>query len=121
MTHMTRIETDFTPSAPGQVLREKLLEGLGLTQAEVARAIGVSRPRFNMMLKDRCQISADIALRIEKVFGIPPQFWFRVRAEFELYEGRQRLSNELDSLPQISLRDQRQSSAWLVSEWQLAA
>ena len=121
MTHMTRIETDFTPSAPGQVLREKLLEGLGLTQAQVARAIGVSRPRFNMMLKDRCQISADIALRIEKVFGIPPQFWFRIRAEFELHEARQQVSNQLESLPQMSLCDQGPSTAWLVSEWQLAA
>jgi antitoxin HigA-1 len=121
VTHMMRIENDFIPPAPGQVLREKLLEGLGLTQAQLARAIAVSRPRLNMMLKDRCQISADIALRIEKVFGIPPQFWFRVRAEFDLYEGRQRLSHELESLPQISLRDPTQAGGWLVSEWQLAA
>lgn len=74
-----------------------------------------------MMLKDRCQITADIALRIEKVFGIPPQFWFRIRAEFELFEGRQRLSRELQKLPQISPSDQAETSAWLVSEWQLAA
>ena len=121
MTQMTRIENDTTPPAPGQVLREKLLDGLGLKQADLARAIGVSRPRLNMMLKDRCRISAAVALRIEKVFGISPQFWFRLRAEFDLFEERQRLSYELDRLPQISMRNEVQSSAWEVSDWQQAA
>ena len=92
------------PSPPGQVLKEKLVEGMHLTQAQLARAIGVSRPRINMIVRGRLPISPEIALRIERVFGISPQYWLRIRAEFELCEERQRIARELESLPQLGIR-----------------
>jgi addiction module HigA family antidote len=98
-----RRDSDF-PSPPGQVLKEKLVEGMHLTQAQLSRAIGVSAPRLNMILKGRSPISPEIALRIERVFGISPKFWLRIRAEFELCEERQRIARELESLPQHDIR-----------------
>ena len=92
------------PSPPGQVLKEKLVEGMHLTQAQLSRAIGVSAPRLNMILNGRSPISPEIALRIERVFGISPQYWLRIRAEFELCEERQRIARELESLPQHGIR-----------------
>ncbi len=100
------------PPTPGQVLKQKLLDDMQLTQVELARALGISRPRLNMIIKGRCQISAEIALRIERVFGMSPQYWLRVRADFELFEERQRMANELDRLVAHGSRDEDQSSAW---------
>jgi plasmid maintenance system antidote protein VapI len=57
-----------------------------------------------MILKGRSPISPEIALRIERVFGISPQYWLRIRAEFELCEERQRIARELESLPQHDIR-----------------
>jgi len=87
-----------TPPAPGEILKQKLVDETGLKQARVARAIGISRARLNMILHGRRPISPDIALRIEKVFGISSAFCLTLRAESELFLERQRMSSELDSL-----------------------
>lgn len=121
MTQMFRFDGLPVPLSPGQVLKEKLLDGMQLSQAQLARAIGISCPRLNMILKGRCQISAEIALRIERVFDISPQYWLRIRNEFELFGERQRMSDELDRLRKLSDRHERQASAWRVHEWQAAA
>jgi|SRR4051794_30101676 addiction module HigA family antidote len=121
MTQMLRFDT-LAPPSPGQVLKEKLLDGTKLSQAELARAIGLSRPRLNMILSGRCQITAAVALRIEKVFGFSPQYWLRLRYEFELFEERQRISHELESLPRLSSNPiTTADSAWQISTWQAAA
>ena len=99
------------PSPPGQVLKEKLVEGMHLTQAQLSRAIGVSAPRLSMIVRGRLPISPEIALRIERVFGISPQFWLRIRADFELCEERQRIARELESLPQHRSRLEPPASA----------
>jgi addiction module HigA family antidote len=118
---MFRFDGVSAPSAPGEVLREKLLEGMQLSQAQLARAIGISTPRLNMILKGRCQISPEIALRIERVFDISPQYWLRIRNEYELFEERQRMARVLDALPQLHERQVREASAWRTRDWQAAA
>jgi addiction module HigA family antidote len=121
MTQMFRFDTASNPPAPGEVLKDKLLDGADLTQAQLARAIGISCPRLNMIIKGRCPITPEIALRIERVFDIAPQFWLRIRTEFELFEERERMAGELQRLPQLSGRQQRETSAWRTREWQAAA
>ena len=121
MKQLFHFDPISVPPSPWQVLREKLLDGMELTQAELARALGISCPRLNMILKGRCQISAEIALRIEKVFDISPQYWLRIRMDFELHEERQRMSRALDKLPRLAGGLERPDSAWGVSSWQQAA
>ena len=121
MTQMFRFNSASTPPSPGEVLRAKLLEGMDLTQAQLARALGISTPRLNMIFKGRCQLSAEIALRIEKVFDISPQYWLRIRNEHELFEERQRMADEIETLTEFTMRKDRETSAWLVREWQAAA
>ena len=121
MTQMFLFDNVGSPLSPGQLLKRKLLDEMQLTQAELARALGISKPRLNMMLKGRCLLSAEIALRIERVFGISPQFWLRARADYELFEERKRMIEELESLPQLSGRAEIASSAWQVGDWQVAS
>ena len=121
MTQMFRFDTFSPPPSPGEVLKAKLLEGMNLTQAQLARALGISKPRLNMIFKGRCQVGAEIALRIEKAFDISPQYWLRIRNEHELFEERRRMSAELETLPEFNARHDRETSAWRVKEWQAAA
>ena len=121
MSQMFRFDATSVPTAPGQVFREKLLDGMGLTQAQLARAIGISCPRLNMILKGRCQISAEIALRVERVFDISPQYWLRISSEFELFEERERMSRELDRLAPLCAVQQREESVWHHPHLQAAA
>lgn len=102
------------PPRPEHVLRQKLLDDPHLTQADLARAIGISTPRMSMILNGRCKITLEIALRVEKVFGIPADFWTRAVAEFELYQERLRISAELEKLSPLSKCAGRDSSARLL-------
>ena len=114
MAHLTRVDSNLTPPMPGQVLREKVLEGMGLTQTQLAKAMGVSRPRLSMTLAGRCPISPEIALRLGHVTGTSPQFWLRVRAEFELWEEKQTKAGILTSLPMLQTGIDPHKSAWAV-------
>jgi antitoxin HigA-1 len=80
-------------------MRRTLLGGMGLKQARVARAIGIPRSRLCMILSGRRPVSPEIALRIERVFGISPRFWLELTTEFDLYVERRRLSRDLSNLP----------------------
>lgn len=102
---------DSPPPEPIEVLKEKVLDERDLKQAEVAKATGISPQRLNMILKGRRPISAEVALRLEKVFGIPPGFWFKLRAEFDLFKERERIRRELETLPELRTSGERQRSA----------
>lgn len=106
MNEMTRIQLKSAPPAPGQVLKERLLGRSNMTQRELAKRLGVSEPRLTMMFKGRCAVSAEIALRVERAFGISPYCWMRVREEYELYEARRYLESILAKLPEGSEQPQ---------------
>src|SRR5712691_8139092 len=55
------------PITPGRFLREKVLAPDGLTQEQLARAMGVSRLTVNEIINDRRTITAEMALRLEAV------------------------------------------------------
>jgi addiction module HigA family antidote len=93
---------ELTPPTAGSVLRNRVIKGLGISQAELARALGLSRPRLNMILSNRIPITPEIALRLSKVLGTPPHFWLQLRAEFELFEVGNRLRSELARLRSIT-------------------
>jgi antitoxin HigA-1 len=90
-------------SVPACIFKERLLDETGLTQAQLARALGISRPRLNMLLNARCNISDEIALRIERVFGISAEFWVHLRAESSLAQERKRIGCALAELKPIDL------------------
>jgi addiction module HigA family antidote len=89
------------PILPRVALLEILLRDGRLTQAQLARSLGISRPRLSMVLSGRCPVSAELALRIERVFGIPAQFWMRLGVESQLFQERQRLCDDLAALPRL--------------------
>lgn len=121
VTQMLRIDGGSAAPSPAKVLREKLLDGMQLTQAQLARAIGISRPRLNMILKERLPVSAEIALRIERVFGITPQYWMRIRNEWELSQTRNRIAGELHLLRGATVEGGAEQSAWSTANLQVAA
>jgi len=101
MMTISETEERLGPPAPCEVLRDRALIELGLTQAQLANALGVSRPHLNMILKGRCGITADLALRLGHVLGTDAQYWLQLRAEFELHQESQRMHGVLERLPRL--------------------
>ena len=71
------------PIHPGEFLKEAL-EELGSSQAEFARAIGVSPMRISLILMGRRPVTAELALLFGRAFGQSPQYWLNLQAAHDL-------------------------------------
>ena len=72
------------PIHPGVTLREDFMEPHRLSTARLAEALGVSRNRIGNILRGRCGITADTALRLEHAFGASAAFWLNLQSYYEL-------------------------------------
>jgi antitoxin HigA-1 len=80
------------PSHPGQFVRMEVIEPLGLTVTEAAKALQVTRPALSALLNGRASLSPEMALRIEKAFGPRMDTLLRMQTAFDIAEARQRES-----------------------------
>ena len=86
------IEDDFAPVTPGEMLKEEFLVEYGLSQNQLAKAIGISPNRIAEIVNNRRRITADTALRLGLYFGNSPEFWINLQAHYDLKAARQKLS-----------------------------
>lgn len=84
-THAYR--PDYAVS-PGDTLSEVLAER-GMSQAELARRTGLSTKHVNQIIVGAASITADTALRLEKVTGVPARFWTNLEAQYREVRSRQ--------------------------------
>ena len=73
---------------PGDILFSEFMEPLGLTSYRVAKELGVPLPRVYDIVKGKRAISADTALRLGALFGLPAQFWMNLQNEYDLRTAR---------------------------------
>ena len=78
------------PTHPGAVLREDVVPALKITQGEFAKLLGVSRVTVSLVLNERRALSADFAMRLEKLLGASAESWLRMQEAVDLWEARQR-------------------------------
>jgi addiction module HigA family antidote len=79
------------PVHPGEVLRELLLEPLGLTITDVSAHLGVSRKTLSKVLNGRGALTPEMAVRLELVFSKPSaDHWLRLQCAYDLWMARQR-------------------------------
>lgn len=87
------------PISPGEVLREDFLEPLGLTQEQLADALGVHRTTVNEVLNNRRAITTEMALRLGHAFSTSPQYWLNLQTAVDLYDAlHSPLAKEVDRL-----------------------
>src|SRR5215212_4340478 len=82
------INTKRRPTHPGAILREDTLAEIGLSADELADALGISRQLFTEILNERAPVTADIAHRIGRAFGMSPEIWLRMQQAVDLYDAQ---------------------------------
>jgi len=80
------IMTERKPAGVGEILNEEFLGPLGLTQAQLAQAMGVPRKHVNELCNDRRIITVDTALILGRVFGTSPDFWLNLQRRIDLWD-----------------------------------
>ena len=72
----------YNPPHPGAIL-VNYLQGKSVT--EVALHLGVTRVTLSRILNGKSAISAEMAIRISKVFGTEPEIWLRLQSAHDLW------------------------------------
>ena len=75
------------PPHPGGLIKENI-ETLGLSVAEAAQGLGVSRQQLYRLVKGQHGITPEMAVRLEKAFGGSADFWLRLQMSFDLAQVR---------------------------------
>lgn len=78
---------------PGGFVRLEVLKRHGLSVTEAANALGVTRPALSALLNERSHLSTDMALRIEKVFGISMEKLIFMQTNHDIAQARMKSKN----------------------------
>ena len=78
------------PAHPGQFIRMEIIDPLDISITRAAEALGVTRPALSALLNGRASLSSDMALRIEKAFGLKMDTLLRMQTAFDIAETRDR-------------------------------
>lgn len=82
---------------PGEYLSETLTE-LNISQAEFARAIGVSAMRISHIVKGTRPVTAELALLIGRALDQSPQYWLNLQTVYDLKIAEASLGELLDEV-----------------------
>ncbi len=93
-TRKVSMKDEFVPVTPGEMLKEEFLAEYGLSQNQLARAIGISPNRIAEIVNDRRRITADTALRLGLFFGNSAEFWLNLQMHYDLKMARKNLMPE---------------------------
>ena len=81
---MTTKHKSLEPIHPGEILLADFMKPKGISINRLARDIAVPPGRISAIVNGKRAITADTALRLGKYFGIPPQTWMGLQAEYDL-------------------------------------
>jgi addiction module HigA family antidote len=76
---------------PGEILRSEFLDGIGLSQNGLARAIGVPPNRIHAIVNGTRDITADTDLRLCRYLGLSDGYFLRLQNAFDTLEAKRRV------------------------------
>ena len=77
------------PPHPGRIVRQDGIEALNLTVTKTAELLGVTRQALNNLVNEKAGISAEMAIRLEKLGWSTADQWMRLQAAYNLAQARQ--------------------------------
>lgn len=80
----------LNPTHPGAFIRTEILQPLSLSVTESAEVLGISRPALSSLLNGKADLSGDMALRVEKAFGVKMDTLMRMQSSYDIARTRGR-------------------------------
>jgi addiction module HigA family antidote len=78
------------PPHPGDFIRTEIIQPARLSVTAAAAALQVSRPALSSLLNGKADLSGDMALRIEKAFGVKMDTLMRMQSAYDIAKTRKR-------------------------------
>ncbi len=89
MSTIGRIRME-TPVHPGALIKSEIIEPLGMSVTAAAHVLGVTRARLSNLLNEDSKLSSELALRIEKAFGVSMDTLMRMQNSYDIAQARKR-------------------------------
>ena len=96
---MSKRKNRLDPVHPGDMLREDFMKPLSLSGYAVAKAIGVTPIAISEIIRRKRAVSAEMALKLGRLFNVSPEVWMGIQADYDLEIARDR--SELDIFRRI--------------------
>lgn len=104
------IQRKVRPTHPGAVLRNMLEElaseesdlSRPLTQKALAKRLGVSQRSVNELMRERRGMTADMAIRLSRVFNTTPDIWMNLQKAVDLWDAVQTNKSDYAKLRPIA-------------------
>jgi antitoxin HigA-1 len=94
------IDRGLPPIHPGEFLAETLTE-LHISQAEFARATGVSPMRISHVVKGTRPVTVELALLFGRALGQSPQYWLNLQTDYDLKRTEVAISKQLRTVTKV--------------------
>ena len=78
------------PPHPGGFVKTEIIEPSGLTVTAAATVLGITRTTLSTFLNGRSALSPEMALRIEKAFGVSMETLMRMQNSYDISQARLR-------------------------------
>lgn len=102
MTAENMILIERKPTHPGELLREEFFPEFGLSVSQAASKLHVSRQTINEIVRERRSVTADMAVRLARLFSTTPQYWLNMQRNIDLWETLNRDHGELEKIEPLA-------------------
>ncbi|HEY5063380.1 MAG TPA: HigA family addiction module antitoxin [Xanthobacteraceae bacterium] len=87
------------PEHPGVLLRDHVLPSLGLSVSQAAKDLTITRQTLHRILAGDAAITLAMAARLERLCGVPSEFWLECQHRHELQRVKDELAPVLNGIP----------------------
>ena len=88
------------PTHPGELLREDIIPATGRSKTEIAGLMGISRQHLYDILNEKKPVSAQVAVRLGKLFGDGPGIWLRMQLAYDTWHAEREV--DVSGIPTLS-------------------
>ena len=78
------------PVHPGSFVKTEIIEALELTVTRAATKLGITRPALSALLNERAAMSPEMAIRLDKAFGVSMETLMRMQNSWDIAQARKR-------------------------------
>lgn len=99
---MSDDEKVMAPTHPGIILLEEFLEPMGITDYQLAKAIGVPQTRISAITHGQRRITADTGLRLSRYLGMSEAFWTGIQEDYDREITKDQLGPTLEAIHPVA-------------------
>jgi len=86
----------LAPIHPGEILLEEFLKPMEISQERLAEDLNVPIEQIKEIIEEKRGITADIALRLSRYFGMSKRFWMNLQTRYDIEVEKDRLRERLE-------------------------